>query len=217
MSIFNNVTLYLFGAGGHARELSQLIYHHESTNYQITAVVKELNENINVPFSKKVITEVHFNNIIENTKKDVAVVLGIGDPRVRKNIVERYSSYSNIKYPIIAPLTHYLDETINISEGVVITKNVSLTTNIKLGKHVHLNTASTLCHDVKIGEYTIISPGAVLCGNVTIGTRCFIGAGAVIKNGVKIIQDTLVGAGAVVVKDILEPGTYVGVPARKLK
>ncbi|HFU6823723.1 TPA: NeuD protein, partial [Streptococcus agalactiae] len=28
---------------------------------------------------------------------------------------------------------------------------------------------------------------------------------------------TTIGAGAVVVKDIIEPGTYVGVPAKKIK
>ena len=37
------------------------------------------------------------------------------------------------------------------------------------------------------------------------------------KNNIKIGTDVVIGAGAVVVKDIEAPGTYVGVPARKLE
>ena len=44
-----------------------------------------------------------------------------------------------------------------------------------------------------------------------------MGTGAHILQGLTISDDTIVGAGAVVTKDITEPGTYVGVPARKIK
>ena len=32
-----------------------------------------------------------------------------------------------------------------------------------------------------------------------------------------ICDNAVIGAGAVVTKDITEPGTYVGIPARKIK
>jgi serine acetyltransferase len=34
---------------------------------------------------------------------------------------------------------------------------------------------------------------------------------------VKLCDDVVVGAGAVVARDIVEPGTYVGVPARRVR
>ena len=43
-----------------------------------------------------------------------------------------------------------------------------------------------------------------------------IGVGAVVRDFVQIGSNIVVGAGAVVVKDLLEPGTYVGCPARLL-
>jgi serine acetyltransferase len=46
---------------------------------------------------------------------------------------------------------------------------------------------------------------------VTIGTN------AAVLPGINICDNVIIGAGAVVNKDITDPGTYVGVPARKIK
>ena len=35
--------------------------------------------------------------------------------------------------------------------------------------------------------------------------------------GKKIVEETVIGAGSVVVKDIVENGTYIGVPAKQMK
>ncbi len=59
-----------------------------------------------------------------------------------------------------------------------------------------------------------VAVGAHLCGTVTIGNATWIGAGATVSNNVNICGECTIGAGAVVVKDITEPGTYIGVPAR---
>jgi acetyltransferase-like isoleucine patch superfamily enzyme len=49
-----------------------------------------------------------------------------------------------------------------------------------------------------------------------IGNKVYIGSNATILP-VSICDDVVIGAGAVVTKDIIEPGTYVGNPARPLK
>lgn len=40
--------------------------------------------------------------------------------------------------------------------------------------------------------------------------------GATVRNGVRICNDCMIGCGAVVVKDVVDPGTYIGIPARKV-
>ena len=52
---------------------------------------------------------------------------------------------------------------------------------------------------------------------VVIGDRAWIGARATILPGVTIGDDVVIAAGTVVAKDCLEPGTYAGVPARRIK
>ncbi len=51
---------------------------------------------------------------------------------------------------------------------------------------------------------------------MTVGRDTFIGAGATIVNGVSICGGVIIGAGAVVVRDVTEPGTYAGVPAKRI-
>ena len=103
------------------------------------------------------------------------------------------------------------------NNGVIICPGAIVTVNVTLGRHVHLNLNATVGHDSTIGDYTTVSPGAAVSGNVTIGKRCYIGTGAVIIEKINICDDVIIGAGAVVVKHITESGTYVGVPAKKIK
>ena len=49
-----------------------------------------------------------------------------------------------------------------------------------------------------------------------VGISSWIGIGSSIIQGVEIGEGTSIGAGSVVIKDITEPGTYVGVPIKKI-
>lgn len=55
-----------------------------------------------------------------------------------------------------------------------------------------------------------------LAGAVKVGRGSWLGIGSIVSNNVNIISDSKIGAGAVVVRDITEPGTYVGVPVRRI-
>ena len=60
-------------------------------------------------------------------------------------------------------------------------------------------------------------PNAVVGGNVTINNKVYMGSCSNIKEKIKIIDNTIIGMNAAVVKNITESGTYVGVPAKKIK
>jgi serine acetyltransferase len=49
-----------------------------------------------------------------------------------------------------------------------------------------------------------------------MGNGVFVGTNAVILERLSICENAIIGAGAVVTKSILEPGVYVGMPAKKL-
>jgi serine O-acetyltransferase len=82
-----------------------------------------------------------------------------------------------------------------------------------------------------IGERAVIGNNCSLYHGVTIGTKAewtgakmpVIGnnvkiyAGAKIIGELKIKDNVVIGANAVVTKDILKPGSYAGIPARKIK
>ena len=53
-----------------------------------------------------------------------------------------------------------------------------------------------------------------MCGTVHVEEDTWIGAGATISNNVNICSGCMIGTGAVVIRDIDEPGTYIGIPAK---
>ena len=68
-----------------------------------------------------------------------------------------------------------------------------------------------------VGDFSHIAPLAALGGGVRIGQRVLVGSGASILPGVIVGDGVVIGAGAVVTGNLPEPGTYAGVPARRVK
>ena len=135
-------------------------------------------------------------------------LIAIGDPVLKERLHKQY----NIELATVNKGISYSP----ISPGSIICHGVVITVNVELGCCVIVNLNSTIGHDSVIGDYTTISPGANISGNTTIGKRCYIGTNAVIREKIQICDDVVIGAGAVVVKNIVEPGTYVGSPCKKI-
>ena len=119
-----------------------------------------------------------------------------------------------------------------ISDSVFIGPFVEIQRNVSIGARTRIQSHAFICELVTIGEDCFISHGAMFIndtfsiggparGDQTqwketyIGNRVSIGTNATILP-VSICDDVVVGAGSVVTKDITEPGSYAGNPARKL-
>jgi acetyltransferase-like isoleucine patch superfamily enzyme len=92
---------------------------------------------------------------------------------------------------------------------------VVMNADASIGEGCIINTSSSVDHDNVLADFVHVSVGAHLAGTVKVGKGAWIGAGAVVSNNISICREALVGAGAVVVCDITEPGTYIGVPAKR--
>lgn len=155
-----------------------------------------------------------------STYEDIApedeIVVAIGNPDIRERLQEMYSK----KRFTIATLIHpdaVIGTGVKIGEGTVIMAGAVINPDAVIGRGVIINTGATVDHDDVICDYAHISVGAHIAGTVTVGKSTWIGAGAVVSNNLEICGGVMVGAGAVVVRNIKEQGTYVGVPARKIR
>jgi sugar O-acyltransferase (sialic acid O-acetyltransferase NeuD family) len=159
------------------------------------------------------------NNILGLSKfdpKKYIVVVAIGDPKDRFDIIQRLPKETKY-FTFIDPSAIIIDENIQIGEGSIICAGNIITTNVKIGKHAHLNLQTTIGHDCKIGDYFTTAPGVKISGNCKIHDCVYIGTNASVKEKISINSFTTIGMNAAVVKDITESGTYVGVPAKKIK
>ena len=145
---------------------------------------------------------------------DAHYIVAIGNSEVRARFAAQMPSAK--WYVAIHPAAVISDVDTQIGEGTAIMANAVVNPGAKIGKHCIINSGATVEHDNMIGDYAHISVGATLGGAVSVGAHTWIGAGATVKNGITICPECMIGAGAVVVKNIEEPGTYVGVPARKI-
>lgn len=144
------------------------------------------------------------------------VVVAIADSVHRQRIVESLPK-STKYFTHIHPSVQVHGEDVEIGEGSIICAGTILTTNIKIGKHAHLNLITTVGHDCVIGDYFTTAPGVQISGNENIGNRVYFGSRSCIKQKLSICDDVIIGMNAGVVKNITEPGTYVGTPAKKIK
>jgi acetyltransferase-like isoleucine patch superfamily enzyme len=120
-----------------------------------------------------------------------------------------------------------------IGSDVFIGPFVEIQRDVVVGDRTRVQSHAFICELVTIGEDCFISHGVKFVNDLfarggpargdkslwrstVIGDRVSIGTNATVLP-VKICSDVVIGAGAVVTKNIDDPGTYAGNPARKLK
>jgi sugar O-acyltransferase (sialic acid O-acetyltransferase NeuD family) len=194
----------IIGFGGFGREVYWSLNEKDRKNaifFVDDSFYEKTQKNV-LPLSK-------FNN------NDFEVVVAIGDPVIRKKIIEKLPKKTKF-FTHIHSSVILMDYNIEIGEGSIVCANTILTTNIKIGKHCHLNLLTTIGHDCTIGDFFTTAPGVKISGNCNISNRVYFGTNSSVRQKINICDDVIIGMNAAVVKDIEEPGTYTGVPCKKL-
>lgn len=121
----------------------------------------------------------------------------------------------------------------NIGDGVFIGPFVEIQQKVSVGARTRIQSHTFVCELVSIGDDCFIGHGVMFINDLFtnggpargdrtlwrethIGNRVSIGSNSTILP-VRICDDVVIGAGAVVTKDIVEPGIYVGNPAKKVR
>lgn len=147
-----------------------------------------------------------------NNFPDRYFIVTIGNNNIRKNIVEKKQlNWISAIHP-----SAKISSSVNVGIGTVVMPLVVINANTEIGQHTIINSGAIIEHDCFVDDFVHISPRGVLCGTVNIGSRVWIGAGATIINNLKIGEEIVIGAGATVTKSLSIPGTYIGVPAKKI-
>jgi sugar O-acyltransferase (sialic acid O-acetyltransferase NeuD family) len=165
-------------------------------------------------------TKIHGHNVLgglnwfsKHKDEDFSCVIAIGDPKIRKKIVDTLSSYDLSYETIIHPSVIFSDS-IQIGIGTIIQAGVILTVDTKIGNHVHINIHSTIGHDCNVSDFVTINPGVHVNGDTKIGEGSFLGSGATLKHNIILERWSVIGAGSVLLSNTKEFSIYVGVPAK---
>jgi len=205
--------LILLGAGGHCKSTIEIL----ETRQDIFCISGVLDADskgdlLGYPILGN-------DDLIEEYAKDNQFLITVGSiksTRIREKIVEKVISVGG-KFATAISKIAIVSKRAEIGCGTVVFNNVNINSDCVIGEHCILNTSCNIEHDCKIGNFVHVSTGAMINGGCSIGSRCFIGSNSTIANSVSICDDVIIGAGSVVIKDITEPGTYVGNPVRKME
>lgn len=150
------------------------------------------------------------------TFRDSDFFVAIGNSEIRKKIQSELEDQELNVVSLVHPAA-VVASSVEIGAGSVVMAGAVINPYAKIGNGCIINTCSSVDHDSIVGDFSHVSVGAHVAGTVKIGSKVWIGAGATVSNNVEIISDCMIGAGAVVVKNISAAGTYVGVPAKRIK
>lgn len=203
------VPLVIIGAGGLARETVWLV---QEINRQVPTYDLL---GCNAPEQAPGVIgsdEWAWNHLPPDTKFCVAV----GNPDLRRTLALAYENKGFQPVALIHPsvLPH---ASVRIGAGTLIAKGVILTVDIKIGAHCLLDIGCSVSHDSCLSDFVTLHPRVTVTGNVFLGERVEVGTGATFRNQIRVEAGILIVAGAVVACDLLEKGTYAGVPTRFLK
>ncbi len=207
-----NNKIAIIGAGGFGREVKWLI---DSINLQkkqwnfIGYYDDDLSERKNIEQKLLLGSIGELNNVDES----LAVVIAIGNPKIKKKIVEQINN-SNLYFPSLVHPNCLIGNNVTIGQGAVICANNILTCDIIIEDFVTLNLACTVGHDTTIKSYCSIMPTVNVSGEVLMEECVYVGTGAKIINQINIGSHSTIGAGAVVIKDVPRNSISVGVPAK---
>lgn len=207
--------IILIGGGGHCRACIDVIERHGG--YQIKGIIDrkdKLRQNI---LGYEVIgTDLDLSMIIKTVKKYLITIGYIKTVEKREKL---YSELSQLhaELPIITSPLAYVSRHAKIKEGSIIMHGAIINAGATIGSNCIINTDALIEHDAIIGNHCHISTGATINGEAQVCDGCFIGSNATVCETRKICGHTVIGAGATIIRNIDEPGTYIGNPAKRIK
>ncbi|MEK7594267.1 MAG: NeuD/PglB/VioB family sugar acetyltransferase [Patescibacteria group bacterium] len=192
----------IYGCGGHARSVAEVILYNQP-DAKLTFVDDAARPDEKI---------FGFDVVADSPASGGVGFVALGDNLKRQSICE---SLGDNLTQVIAKDAHIGRDT-ELGAGCFVGHEAYTGPLVSVGEASIINTRAIVEHEVKIGRASQICPGVIIGGRTTIGDNVFVGLGATIIDGITICSDVIIGAGAVVVNNIDQPGTYVGVPARRI-
>lgn len=207
--------MIIIGAKGFAKQLVEIFFERGQSRglYFFDNVSNDVPDQV---FGLPVLRNIE---AVKNVFADVSpeFCLGIGTPQHRRNLRKIFEDAGGLLTSVISDGALLASHVKYIGTGVTILSGVIVENDAVIEDGVLLNTQCSVHHDCVIGAYSEISPGARILGQCSIGNNCVVGSNAVILPKLSVSNDVMIGAGAVVTKNISEPCTVVGIPAKPFK
>lgn len=197
------VAVLIYGGGGHAKSLIDLI--RMEGKYTISGIVDD-----GIPAGTRIlgVPVLGGGELLPSLRQKgiqqvVNAVGGISSITPRLAVYQKLGASGFTCVTVVHPRA-FVEPTAVISAGCQLFFNAYVGSSVRIGFGSIINTGAIVSHDCVLGEYVNISPGAILAGAVSVAERALVGMGATINLGVHIGTGARIGNSAVVKADVPE-------------
>lgn len=208
--------IVIVGAGGMAKEVAFLLkdINKDKMIWNFLGFIDEMKSDDPVIDNSCVIGN---DDWLIKRRKKINVVYGLGSPSLIKKLHAIHKENKNIINPnLIHPTVLGDFKNIKMQVGNILCAGNIFTTDISIGSFNIFNLSCTFAHDSFIGNYNVFNPSTNISGCCKIDNCNLFGTGCKVLQNIEITKNVILGAGSVAYKNILESGTWVGVPAKKI-
>ena len=193
-------SVVVFGAGGHARSLIDLV--RSSTELDPVCVADDdpnaARDLLGVPVvAGSLLAALHE----AGARYAVNAVGAIGRVQARVAVGRRLEEVG-FELPVLADRTAFVAASAELAPGVQVFATAAVCSAATVGRSAIVNTGAIVSHDCRIGAYAHVAPGAILAGAVEVGDEALVGMGVAVNIGVSIGAGAILGNGAVVNEDV---------------
>uniref|UniRef100_A0A6M3K9P5 Putative hexapeptide repeat-containing transferase n=1 Tax=viral metagenome TaxID=1070528 RepID=A0A6M3K9P5_9ZZZZ len=167
-------------------------------------------------FNKPVVSFDKLEKLYPPQNYSVFVSLGYGHMNNDRTHIYLKAKEKGYKIASYLSSNAFVWRNVEIGEHCFIFENNTVQPFVKVGNNVIMWSGNHIGHHSIIKDNCFISSHVVISGLCTIGKNCFLGVNSTISNNLTIADNCIIGAGTNVINDLIESGTYVGNPARKI-
>lgn len=198
---FTHDHILVFGAGGHAKAVMEMIT--AIGKFQLAGIVDD-----KIPAGTKVLDIPVLGSreimplLVERGLTQAANgVGGIIDINLRVKLFTLMEEIG-LSFPSLLHPRATVEQSASVADGVQVFANAYVGSSVALQARCMVNTNAVVSHDCTIGSYTHIAPGALLAGHVQVGERSLVGMGVTTAIGIKIGNNVRIGNGAIIYADV---------------
>jgi acetyltransferase EpsM len=193
--------LLLYGGGGHAKSLIELIQLLEG--YSIVGVIDDRMKagtrilDIPVLGPAEALPDLYGQGV----RLAVNAVGGVGDVMSRVRIFRRLIEVG-FDFPTLVHPTAFIEASAQLAAGVQVFPHAYVGSEARVGFGGIVNTGAVVSHDCALGRYVNVAPSASLAGGVTLGKAVLVGMSVTVNLAVSVGDGARIGNSAVVKADV---------------
>ena len=200
--------MIIIGAGGHAKEIFDLLNTQQIDNLNFFDNVSQARAEL--LFGRLILTS--FDQAASQILNNPDFSLGIGNVFARLALYRKFLTLNGRPTSVIAD-NAVISPSAKLGQGLNIMRFAFVSACTRIGDGCLINAGASVHHDVIIGSFVEISPGAKVLGNCSVGDLTTIGANATLLPKIIVGSNVVVAAGAVVTQNVPDNCLVAGVPA----